>query len=140
MSWTACYEDDCTIHLSDKQGSGWFPRRPRKKEVALIGRTPSPYPESQEIDESQARAQLEEEIQEDNESEDTESTNSETSEPPCRPLGHQILWKLALVAYMEGKQSGQPRTLQPTPEEVEHFRIRLALPIQYATEQSKILC
>jgi hypothetical protein len=27
MSWTACYDDDCYIHFSDKQGSGWFPRR-----------------------------------------------------------------------------------------------------------------
>jgi hypothetical protein len=27
MSWTAYYEDDCYLHLSDKQGSGWFPTR-----------------------------------------------------------------------------------------------------------------
>ena len=28
LSWTGCYNDDCYIHLSDKQGSGWFPKRP----------------------------------------------------------------------------------------------------------------
>lgn len=25
LSWTACYDDDCRIHLSDKNASGWFP-------------------------------------------------------------------------------------------------------------------
>ena len=30
LSWTACYDHDCRIHLSDKDGSGWFPRRPRR--------------------------------------------------------------------------------------------------------------
>ena len=27
LSWTRCYDDDCYIHLSDKQASGWFPKR-----------------------------------------------------------------------------------------------------------------
>jgi hypothetical protein len=27
MSWTACYDDECYTHMSDKQGSGWFPTR-----------------------------------------------------------------------------------------------------------------
>jgi hypothetical protein len=27
MSWTACYDDKCYTHMSDKQGSGWFPTR-----------------------------------------------------------------------------------------------------------------
>lgn len=30
LSWTACYEDDCQIHISEKEGSGWYPKRPRK--------------------------------------------------------------------------------------------------------------
>ena len=29
LSWTACYDDTCCIHLSDKEGSGWFPRKPK---------------------------------------------------------------------------------------------------------------
>ena len=29
MSWTACYDDDCRMHLGDKEGSGWFPTGPR---------------------------------------------------------------------------------------------------------------
>jgi len=31
MSWTACYDDDCFIHRSDKEGSGWFPQKRRAK-------------------------------------------------------------------------------------------------------------
>ncbi len=38
LSWTACYDDKCTIHLSDKQGSGWFPRAPKKKTLAMTSR------------------------------------------------------------------------------------------------------
>ena len=30
-SWTGCYEDNCLIHLSEKQGSGWYPREKGKK-------------------------------------------------------------------------------------------------------------
>ena len=26
MSWTVCYDDQYPIHLSDKEGSGWFPK------------------------------------------------------------------------------------------------------------------
>ena len=28
LSWTGCYDDDCYIYFSDKQGLGWFPKRP----------------------------------------------------------------------------------------------------------------
>ena len=27
LSWTGCYDNDCYIHLSDKQGSGWFSKQ-----------------------------------------------------------------------------------------------------------------
>ena len=29
LSWTACYDDGCFVHLSEKQGR-WFPREPKK--------------------------------------------------------------------------------------------------------------
>ena len=32
MSWIACYDDGCLIHLSEKQGSGWFPQQRRGRE------------------------------------------------------------------------------------------------------------
>ena len=28
LSWTGCYNNNCYIYLSDKQGLGWFPKRP----------------------------------------------------------------------------------------------------------------
>jgi len=37
MNWTDCTDDRCQIHLSEKQGSGWYPqftRRSRKQSVA----------------------------------------------------------------------------------------------------------
>ena len=37
LSWTGCYDDDCYIHLSDKQGLGWFPKRPQGKQLNATG-------------------------------------------------------------------------------------------------------
>ena len=31
LSWTGCYDDSCMVHFSDKDGSGWFPKEPKKK-------------------------------------------------------------------------------------------------------------
>ncbi|RPA95471.1 hypothetical protein L873DRAFT_1845938 [Choiromyces venosus 120613-1] len=31
MSWTVCYDDDCGVHLHEKQGAGWFPMKRKKK-------------------------------------------------------------------------------------------------------------
>ena len=30
LSWTACYDDYCQTHRSEKEGRGWFPQRPKK--------------------------------------------------------------------------------------------------------------
>jgi hypothetical protein len=29
LSWTACYNDHCLVHRSDKDGAGWYPKKPR---------------------------------------------------------------------------------------------------------------
>lgn len=31
LSWTACHDDSCPTHRSDKEGSGWYPRKPKNK-------------------------------------------------------------------------------------------------------------
>ena len=31
LSWTGCYDDSCMVHFSEKDGSGWFPKEPKKK-------------------------------------------------------------------------------------------------------------
>jgi len=31
LSWTACYKDSCLVHRSDKDGAGWYPRKPSRK-------------------------------------------------------------------------------------------------------------
>ncbi len=30
LHWTACFQDDCLVHLSSKEGSGYYPKRPVK--------------------------------------------------------------------------------------------------------------
>ena len=37
LNWTGCYDNDCYIHLSDKQRSGWFPKRPQGKQLNPTG-------------------------------------------------------------------------------------------------------
>ena len=37
LSWTGCYDNDCYIHLSDKQGSEWFPKQPQGKQLNATG-------------------------------------------------------------------------------------------------------
>ena len=37
LSWIGCYDNDCYIYLSDKQGSGWFPKQPRGKQLNATG-------------------------------------------------------------------------------------------------------
>ena len=37
LSWTGCYDNNCHIHFSDKQGLGWFPKRPRGKQLNATG-------------------------------------------------------------------------------------------------------
>lgn len=31
LSWTGCYDDQCWIHKSEKDGSGWYPKKPKAK-------------------------------------------------------------------------------------------------------------
>ena len=30
MSWTACYDDECLVHMSEKSG-GWFPKQSKQQ-------------------------------------------------------------------------------------------------------------
>ena len=31
LSWTACYDDGCLVHMGDKDAEGWYPKQPRKQ-------------------------------------------------------------------------------------------------------------
>ena len=55
LSLTTCYNNDCYIHLSKKQGSRWFSKQPRGKQLHAIGREkgydiPSTEPFLQQIE------------------------------------------------------------------------------------------
>ena len=30
LSWTGCYDDECLVHKSDKDATGWYPKKPQK--------------------------------------------------------------------------------------------------------------
>lgn len=34
LSWTACYNDNYRTHQSDKDATGWYPKKPRKRQIA----------------------------------------------------------------------------------------------------------
>jgi ribosomal protein S8E len=43
MNWTACYEDHCEIHKSEKEGTGYWPKKPKQnkeKKVMFADRQP----------------------------------------------------------------------------------------------------
>jgi hypothetical protein len=44
MSWTACYDDECYTHISDKQGLGWFPTR-KSRSVCFTHGGPTDQPQ-----------------------------------------------------------------------------------------------
>jgi len=44
MSWTACYDDDCYVHQSEKEGANWFPQRPRTRRSRRSRASPSSPP------------------------------------------------------------------------------------------------
>ena len=31
LSWTGCYDDECLVHMGEKDTKGWFPKQPRKQ-------------------------------------------------------------------------------------------------------------
>ena len=36
LSWIGCYDDSCLVHLSDKEGAGYFPRKPSLRRKATF--------------------------------------------------------------------------------------------------------
>jgi len=33
LSWTACYDDNCFVHMSSKDGAEWWPQKPKKRHI-----------------------------------------------------------------------------------------------------------
>ena len=72
LSWTGCYDNNCYIHLSDKQRSEWFSKQPQGKQLNATGQQegyvynrPIKKPFLQRIDELQEEIdKLREECQE----------------------------------------------------------------------------
>jgi len=39
LNWTGCYDDGCFVHLGEKQGSGYYPRQPRREQPRRKAKT-----------------------------------------------------------------------------------------------------
>jgi len=52
VSWTVCHDDHCQIHLTEKEGSGWYPKGPRTGRSSVpyrnVRRDVTPYPPKDE--------------------------------------------------------------------------------------------
>jgi hypothetical protein len=53
LTWTACHEDSCAIHLGDKEGSGWWPKPPRAQHACVLRGQPAAEPLSEEASSSE---------------------------------------------------------------------------------------
>lgn len=80
LSWTACYEDTCTIHQSDKDGSGWWPKAPRPQKVCVLRGQPAPERDDASGDDSATLAELNDEETSEEESSDEEQGSTLASE------------------------------------------------------------
>ena len=74
MSWTACYDDECYTHISNKQGSGWFPIR-KSRSVCFTRGGPTDQP--QEIVYPDSRTDSSEEDSDEESSEEGEVSENE---------------------------------------------------------------
>jgi hypothetical protein len=100
VSWTACYDDNCAIHYSDKYGSGYWPAQRTRSVYRVIGQPsqavrfdgghPSPVDSSTDEDSDEDEGQVvrytagyppqTESTEEEEESSDEEGEVSETEE------------------------------------------------------------
>jgi hypothetical protein len=81
VTWTACFEDECAIHLSDKFGSGYWPAKKTRSVCRTIGgpgqgiRYTAGYPPQEESSDEEESSEEEGEIAEsDGEPEELETT------------------------------------------------------------------
>jgi hypothetical protein len=117
MSWTACYDDSCAIHLSDKQGSGYFPSR-RRQSICLTRGMPNPTQTAQdalvryptpEIEELSLDGSTPEESEEEDSEEDSDATeqvyaNFRAGDIVPQLLGRIMLRKDEVFPWIDGQQ------------------------------------
>ncbi|TKA44817.1 hypothetical protein B0A49_13660, partial [Cryomyces minteri] len=121
LSWTACYDDYCTIHRSGKEGRGGFPQKLRQKQrhtedeyeeiprpLNIPQRPRTPYPEQltrfeqHDVDTGETKVWYAPKQDDTSDTESTETSSSEESlqrihigkDPPkiIIPQGRLIFW------------------------------------------------
>lgn len=121
-SWTACCDDSCTIHMSDKMGSGYFPSH-RRQSICLTRGMPVPtqaaqealthYPaliqedfslEEQALEESKEEAENNESSEESDSDEDQFTTSFRAGDIVPVILGRIMLRKDEVFPWINGQQ------------------------------------
>ena len=102
MSWTACYEDTCTIHRSDKEGSGWWPKGPKAQKMCVL-RTieTTTIPEDTEGDTSKEESSEEEESSEDKQGSSLAMTNDKVLTFTLEGYGEAMQMFTAIARHNE---------------------------------------
>lgn len=103
LSWTACYEDSCPIHRSDKDGSGWWPKEPRAQKMCMLR---AQLPEPSEVSEAE---------EDDDSSEDCVSSNDDEQGSSIDPDGSDLM---EFVIQGEGEALRMIREIATRYEEV----------------------
>jgi len=116
MSWTACYEDTCTIHRSDKEGSGWWPKGPKAQKMCVL-RTmeATTTPEDTEEDTSEEESAEEEESSENEQGSSLAMTNDEVLTFTMEGHGEAMQMFTAIARHYEEvfPRVGDKRYLHP---------------------------
>lgn len=121
-SWTACCDDSCAIHMSDKMGSGYFPSH-RRQSICLTRGMPIPtrvaqealthYPaliqedfslEEQALEESEEEAEDDDSSEESDSDEDQFTTSFRAGDIVPVILGRIMLRKDEVFPWIDGQQ------------------------------------
>ena len=147
MHWTGCYDDYCKTHESDKQASGYHPKKPRKARMEFNvmirgqplqqmrdlgnsrrGRSPPPFNWEDATLQENTPPEQEEELLEEEESPPTNDPESELTGPNLEQL--QMIAQT--VAAQDDSSSEEEYTDDEEPDDLEisTFTIQGSEPIQ----------
>lgn len=126
LSWTACFDNDCSTHRSCKNDNQWYPQKPRTLAATRLGRTVRFGTEGQMVDsddntlsdvsENEVYYQTkwaEYQTQRAESVDDTSSESAEEGELTCgtkeKKAIHKMLGTLTTEEIFDTFQDGQPR-------------------------------
>ncbi|KAI7529191.1 hypothetical protein KC343_g20323, partial [Hortaea werneckii] len=141
MHWTGCYDDYCKTHESDKQASGYYPKKPRKARMEFNmmirrqplqqmrdlgnsqrGRSPPPLNWEDANLQENTPPEQEEELLEEEESPPNNDTEPELTGPNLEQL--QMI--APTVAAVDDSSSEEEYTDDDEPDDLELYRFEVS--------------